>query len=278
MNFNKSEEPDNEDMWKDPPFSPSNDLHSGLHDFESTLRCGICREFFTIPVSLLPCHHSFCSECIRGFIRKSKIGMKRCASCPTCRQELPSADESKFLIPNRTVETLVKKYSAVRSALRDSLASQVVVTADENEQPPVQQEEQVDGEEDVDSKQPAVQEEEQKQQVEPKRRRTTRSSTSSSAVSATSSTKPTPMSPQEVTQRLKKRPSTHYKALKKKDLVKLCADDGLATTGNERELQNRHYEFIKLYNAECDSYHPRTPEELAKQVMKRERDRKVRCA
>ena len=265
MNFGiPGESDDDEYMWKSPPFSPSNALCSGLHDFESTLRCPICIQFLHIPVSLLPCHHAFCSECIRTNIKSKIKGMNRGASCPVCRVSV-SGDESKYLVPNRVVEQVIVKYKALRGNLKDSL-SQFTASGDSA---------------DEDSTPKGSDQEEH----EPKRRRTTRFTssvnrmTAPSAFTTTATKTSSSSSPhqQAMQERLKTKRATHYSALKRKDLVALCAKEGLSTKGTDRELRARHEEFVKLYNAQCDSFHPQTHAELVREVTRREENRKVRA-
>lgn len=257
MNFQVPEEPDNEDLFVTAPFSSSNALHAGLHDMESTLRCPICHDFFNVPVSIIKCHHSFCSLCIQKHVKEQKMGMNRCASCPVCRTSLPAGDETKFLIPNHTVEELVHKYSA----LRDNLASQLLSNGEE------------------DSKKPASTTQDDEGEVEggaePKRRRTTRSS-STTLASADPQAAPSRESRQEAQERPQRRRTTHYNSLKKKDLVALCAQEGLLTNGTDVELKRRHEEFVKQFNANCDSRYPEPARKIAARVNQQEMTRKVR--
>lgn len=46
---------------------------SGLSEWDTLLRCNICKDYFTAPV-LTACSHTFCSYCIR-----------KCDKCPVCR-------------------------------------------------------------------------------------------------------------------------------------------------------------------------------------------------
>jgi hypothetical protein len=258
---------DNEYLFVETPFSADVPLHSGLHDFEQTLRCTICHEFFQIPVSLLSCHHTFCSGCIRDFIKSSKKGMKRCADCPICRVKV-SGDESKYLIPNRTIETLVRQYKALRSDLSASLSLSIVATTNNTSEMINSNQEE---EEEV--KQAATEEHETADGEPAKRRRTSRSSLCDSSTVTTAAMPATQQQPQQ--QRLVRKTTTHYNALKRKDLIQLCQDAKLSTRGTDRELRARHEEYVKLYNAQCDSYHPMSESQMARAVMEREEKIKV---
>lgn len=47
-------------------------------------RCPICLEQFNKP-KLLPCHHTYCLECLTDLYKDSKIGDE--VPCPECRRE-----------------------------------------------------------------------------------------------------------------------------------------------------------------------------------------------
>ncbi|XP_076458294.1 uncharacterized protein LOC143292016 [Babylonia areolata] len=51
------------------------------------LICGICREVYRSP-RLLPCHHSFCLDCIEGLI-KTRPNHSQYFPCPQCRKPVP---------------------------------------------------------------------------------------------------------------------------------------------------------------------------------------------
>ena len=76
--------------------------------------------------------------------------------------------------------------------------------------------------------------------------------------------------------RLQKMAKTAYHGLKKKQLQEKCRQCGLSTRGDDKQLKARHQEFVTLYNAECDSFHPRSKEQLIQLVQEREKARKVR--
>ncbi|GLD93543.1 hypothetical protein PINS_up002135 [Pythium insidiosum] len=79
-----------------------------LRDMESALRCLICGEFFHGPV-LLPCGHTFCSECVRRFLQSR--GAQGC--CPECKQ--PS--EANTLVPNRSLEKVGGLFKQIKPRL-----------------------------------------------------------------------------------------------------------------------------------------------------------------
>jgi len=63
--------------------------------------------------------------------------------------------------------------------------------------------------------------------------------------------------------------------MKKKKLQEKCRELGLSDRGDEKELKARHQEYINLYNAECVSSNPRSPQELLKVVHGREKARRL---
>ena len=69
---------------------------------------------------------------------------------------------------------------------------------------------------------------------------------------------------------LRRKPTVSYHSMNRKKLADLCQREGLSTLGSEKELKQRHSEFITLYNSECDSDHPRSVKELVKEMKKRE--------
>lgn len=76
-------------------------------------------------------------------------------------------------------------------------------------------------------------------------------------------------------QQLKRKPTVTYHSMNRKKLVELCKKEGLETQGNEKELKQRHSDFITMNNSECDSEHPRSVKELLKEIKNRERSIKV---
>jgi|SRR5271169_4119184 len=74
-----------------------------LSSLDSTLRCLICKDFYTAPV-ITSCLHTFCSLCIRRCLSSEPI-------CPACRK---SNISDVGLRPNKVVEELVEQFVALR--------------------------------------------------------------------------------------------------------------------------------------------------------------------
>jgi hypothetical protein len=81
-----SEPTDELDFIASPHFSASNPLHNSLKNLDASYRCSICGDLYTTPVAVMPCLHTFCSECIRKHCKFMMGGMKRECRCPECNQ------------------------------------------------------------------------------------------------------------------------------------------------------------------------------------------------
>ncbi|QLQ81308.1 hypothetical protein HG537_0F00690 [Torulaspora globosa] len=82
-----------------------------LSQLDKLLRCHICKEFLRVPV-LTPCGHTFCSLCIRQYLRQD-------SKCPLCLNELrESSLRSEFLM-NEVIEV----YKSSRSKLLNALVT-----------------------------------------------------------------------------------------------------------------------------------------------------------
>ena len=75
-------------------------------DFDASMRCGICGDFYEMPVSFRGCHHAFCSDCVRRALPVME-------KCPTCREPA----EERDLLPNKALEHAVECYKRVRDEL-----------------------------------------------------------------------------------------------------------------------------------------------------------------
>ena len=65
-----------------------------LKDFDSLLRCHICKDILNIPV-ITPCNHTFCSVCIRDYLRNSND-----LNCPLCLNDLNESSLRSELLLN----------------------------------------------------------------------------------------------------------------------------------------------------------------------------------
>ncbi|KEF53557.1 uncharacterized protein A1O9_10532 [Exophiala aquamarina CBS 119918] len=76
-----------------------------LAQLESSLRCQVCKDFFTTPM-ITSCSHTFCSLCIRRYLSQE-------GKCPACRE----SDQEIKLRRNWAVEELVTSFTASRKSL-----------------------------------------------------------------------------------------------------------------------------------------------------------------
>jgi len=272
-------------IWTSSPLSNNNPLHRSLQEFENSLCCPICKNIFTNPVLITAtnCQHTFCSECLRNHFRKGRHNSKGSSSiyCPTCR----SVTDERKLVPNRALAENAKRWAGIKESLFG------VVSQHENLK--------LESSNDNDAKSKRKAELQQKHSKARKRpRRSTRQTSTtyqsdsdfsceenesdyeddrntdakekSNRKSASSET--VKASTSNVT--LKPKPLTNYHSLNRKQLVRLCENEGLSTQGKPGDLKERHREFITLYNAECDSITPRSHVKLVQVVKSRERERK----
>ncbi|XP_015266565.1 PREDICTED: zinc-binding protein A33-like [Gekko japonicus] len=70
------------------------------------LTCAICYDLFRNPV-MLECMHHFCKECIQGYWDRCS----RVATCPQCRQEIPTRSFRPHYLVAGVVETVRKASS-----------------------------------------------------------------------------------------------------------------------------------------------------------------------
>ncbi|GAX22382.1 hypothetical protein FisN_8Hh374 [Fistulifera solaris] len=236
----------------------SSQFHCGLEAMEDSLSCVVCREIFRNPISLYPCQHSFCSECVRKSLKEQLKSLKRTANCPVCRVQLDTSGIAfeKCIRPNPTLEDLSNAYSGIRNemySILSSSASPAALTASAATATRTSEEEAP--------------------------RRSSRLSADNEVVERSSTLphqqppQPQPQQPQP--RRLTKKNPVLYHSLKKKQLQDLCRKEGLSTYGSDTELKLRHQAFLELYNAECDSQTPRTHEELLQDLAQREQQRRL---
>ncbi|SPC61377.1 related to postreplication repair protein uvsH/nuvA [Ustilago sp. UG-2017b] len=82
-----------------------------LRNLDASLRCDLCFDIYTSPVSIKSCHHAFCSTCIRTHINQSGNGG---SFCPKCRQTKAYDSE---LIPQPLLEITALEWKRSRSFL-----------------------------------------------------------------------------------------------------------------------------------------------------------------
>ena len=73
-------------------------MTTSLVELEEQLKCSVCLDLYTNPKTL-PCHHSFCQECLEGLPQeKEAMGDTYYLPCPTCRQrtEVPREGVGAF--------------------------------------------------------------------------------------------------------------------------------------------------------------------------------------
>jgi len=76
-------------------------------------------------------------------------------------------------------------------------------------------------------------------------------------------------------ERIKPRTIPVYHGMKKSKLQDLCKSEGMISKGNDRELKERHLDFLRLWNAECDAKNPRSKDQLVREMTRRESARKA---
>lgn len=81
--------------------------------------------------------------------------------------------------------------------------------------------------------------------------------------------------PPDTLQRIKPRTIPVYHGMKKSKLQDLCKREGIISKGNDRELKERHLEYLRLWNAECDAKNPRSKDQLVQELTRRESARKT---
>ncbi|KAL9838756.1 E3 ubiquitin-protein ligase RAD18 isoform 2-T2 [Geothlypis trichas] len=64
-----------------------------------------------------------------------------------------------------------------------------------------------------------------------------------------------------------------YNLLSDRELRKRLKELGLSSSGTRQQLIKRHQEFVHMYNAQCDSLHPKSVAEVVKELEKNEKIR-----
>jgi len=80
-----------------------------LSEFDTGLRCQVCKEMFDTPM-ITSCSHTFCSKCIRHCLSAD-------GKCPTCRAQ----DQPSKLRKNGIIQSLVSVWQKVRLNVLESV-------------------------------------------------------------------------------------------------------------------------------------------------------------
>lgn len=95
---------------------------AALAPLDSSLRCQVCKDFFTTPM-MTSCSHTFCSLCIRRYLSQE-------GRCPACRE----TDQEVKLRRNWAVEELVANFSASRKELLTFATAQAAAAAEKSQE------------------------------------------------------------------------------------------------------------------------------------------------
>ncbi|CAN6638785.1 hypothetical protein TRVA0_017S01002 [Trichomonascus vanleenenianus] len=275
-----------------------------LTAFETTLTCHICKEFLNAPV-ITTCCHTFCSLCIRSYLNTEA----RCPVCrseiqsSTLRKNMvieelvdiyrSSRDHlystikrlngGEYQYSEKTVQTDVVEPESPQNLRRSSRKRQKVtetevveVVDDEGDQDydDVEVLDQVGyGNCPVCGKYMKIKDIETKHIMECLKGGSLLKSGSASSRSPSGSPgkffKPKePKEPQE--DMTKKIATIAYNLYKEVDLRKLLGRLGVPTTGNKAALQQRHREWMTIWNANADSKKPVSRKVLLAQLRERE--------
>ena len=105
---------------------------SGLLKLEKELTCPVCLEEYTNP-KILPCHHSFCQECLEGLPQKREaMGDTYYLSCPTCRQRTEVPREGVGAFP---VACILNNLKEITQSLKNKVSDPQQVTCNDHDKP-----------------------------------------------------------------------------------------------------------------------------------------------
>ena len=105
---------------------------SGLLKLEEQLTCPVCLDLYTNP-KILPCHHSFCQECLEGLPQEREArGDTYYLSCPTCRQctEVPREGVGAF-----PVAFHLNNLKEITQSLKNKVSDPQQVTCNDHDKP-----------------------------------------------------------------------------------------------------------------------------------------------
>ena len=91
---------------------------TGFLQLEEQLKCPVCLDTYTNP-KILPCHHSFCQECLEKLPKERVRGDTYYLSCPTCRQRAEVPREGVGAFPVAFTLNNLKK---ITQSLKDKVS------------------------------------------------------------------------------------------------------------------------------------------------------------
>nr|XP_020829451.1 E3 ubiquitin-protein ligase RAD18 isoform X3 [Phascolarctos cinereus] len=257
---------------------------------DDLLRCGICFDYFNIAMIIPQCSHNYCSLCIRKFLSYK-------TQCPTCCVTVTEPE----LKNNRVLDELVKSFSSARQENRmmDSylvkeihssiktpekpkrvkegkvnpigkkLCSSAEIKGASSESREAQRSSSVDGPE-----KPSTSALKEVTKVEcPVCSVSIPEAYINKHLDSCLSREDKKESLRSSINKRKTMPKIVYNLLSDRDLRKKLKEYGLSSQGNKQQLIRRHQEFVHMYNAQCDSLHPKSVAEIVKEVENMEKTR-----
>lgn len=270
-----------------------------LTGIESTLRCHICKEFMTAPV-LTACFHTFCSLCIRSHLNEED-------SCPVCRTKTQSSNLRK----NTVVEELITLFKEHRRELLELVQehNNGTVAGEELNKPVGSQKDNIVNEDGSDESsqdlrrskrrrtdinyQVESQEEDNNNNDDPnfgecpvcgKRMPIADIESSHIAECLSGKNANTPLKKSEPSKRgfsgfvttehedmTKKIGAIAYNLYTYSKLQELLRKLGIPATGSKDQMEQRHKQWVTLWNANADSEHPEPKSYLLLKLSKWEK-------
>lgn len=80
---------------------------ASLKDFDALLHCNICKDILNVPV-LTPCNHTYCSRCIREYLRNCNE-----KNCPLCLNSLNESSLRTELLLNEICKCYKKEINEI---------------------------------------------------------------------------------------------------------------------------------------------------------------------
>ena len=105
---------------------------SDLLKLEEQLTCPVCLDIYTNP-KILPCHHSFCQECLEGLPQEREArGDTYYLSCPTCRHRIEVPIEGVGAFPVAFHLNNLKEFT---QSLKNKASDPQQVTCNDHDKP-----------------------------------------------------------------------------------------------------------------------------------------------